>query len=80
MRKFVSGVLVGFGSALSVAIYTAWDLLLACLDSEYLIVGEAKVIRAAEIATHIGTALGILLIIAGLSVALFGRIQEKRAK
>lgn len=83
MRRLASGVLIGFGSALSLVVYAAWDLLQNVLESEYLIVHEAKVISAAQTASHVGIVLGILLVFTGVSIELFtaatrrsGRIAE----
>jgi len=83
MRRLASGVLIGFGSATSLVVYTAWDLLQNVLQSRYLIVHEAKVISAAETASHVGIVLGILLVFTGVSMELFatatrrsGRIEE----
>ncbi len=73
MKKLISGVLIGFGSALSIILPTSWHLLMLVLDSEYLIVAEARVIEAAQIAASVGTILGILLVAAGLSMELLGR-------
>lgn len=70
MRRLISGILIGFGTATSLIIYMAWDLLGRVLESKYLIIDEAKVISAAETATHIGTILGMLLIFTGLSIEL----------
>jgi len=53
--------------------FTSWQLLWRVLDSKYLIVAEAKVIEAAQIATNIGAVLGILLIAVGLGIELLGR-------
>jgi len=73
MRELINGILVGFGSALFIVIFASWYLLSLCLDSGYLIVGEAKVMEAAQMATNVGTILGILLVIAGLGMELFRR-------
>jgi len=73
MRKLMNGVLIGFGSALSIVLPTSWHLLMLVLDSEYLIVAEAKVIEAAQIATSVGTILGIILVVAGSSLELLRR-------
>jgi len=73
MRKVINGFLIGFGSALSIILFTAWQLLWRVLDSGYLIVAEAKVIEAAQIATNVGTIFGILLVIAGLGFELLGK-------
>ena len=70
MRRLVNGILIGFGSALSIVIFASWHLLLLCLDSGYLIVGEADVMKAAQIATNVGAILGILLVVAGLGIEL----------
>lgn len=76
MRKVLNGVLIGFGSALSVIVFASWHLLLRCLESRYLIVGEAKVIQAAQIATNVGTVVGVLLVVAGLGMELLGRMRK----
>ena len=49
MRKLMNGVLIGFGSALSIVVSTAWVLLSLVLELRYLVVAEAKVIGAASI-------------------------------
>ena len=72
MRKLMNGVLIGFGSALSTVVFSAWCLLWMVLDSGYFIVTEAKVIKAAYIATNVGVFLGILLVAIGLGIELFG--------
>jgi len=64
---------MGFGSALSIILFAAWQLLWAVIDSGYLIVAEADVIEAAQIATNVGTIFGILLVIAGLGLELLGK-------
>jgi len=69
----MDGIPIGFGSALSILIFTSWHFLLQCLDSGYLIVGEAKLMRAVQIAANVGTILGIPLAVAGLSLELLGR-------
>lgn len=51
----------------------AWQLLWRDLDSGYLVVAEAKVIEAAQIATNVGTIFGVLLVIAGLGLELLGK-------
>ena len=73
MRKLINGVLIGFGSALSIVVSTAWVLLSLVLKSEYLIVAEAKVIEAAQIATVVGSILGMVLVVAGLGLELHVR-------
>ena len=73
MRKLTNGVLIGFGSALSIVVSTTWVLLSLVLESEYLIVAEAKVIEAAQTATIVGSILGIVLIVAGLGLELHAR-------
>ena len=73
MRKLINGVLIGFGSALSIVVSTAWVLLSLVLKSEYLIVAEAKVIEAAQIATVVGSILGMVLVVAGLGLELHAR-------
>jgi len=73
MRKLINGFLIGFGSALSITLFAAWQLLWRVLDSEYLIVAEAKVIEVAQIATNVGTIFGILLVIAGIGLELLGK-------
>ena len=73
MRKLINGVLIGFGSALSIVVSTAWVLLSLVLESEYLIVAEAKVIGAAQIATVVGSILGMVLVVAGLGLELHAR-------
>ncbi|MDH5779271.1 MAG: hypothetical protein OEZ29_01600 [Candidatus Bathyarchaeota archaeon] len=73
MRKLMNGVLIGFGSALSVVVSAAWVLLSLVLESRYLIVAEAKVVEAAQIATVVGAILGIVLIGAGLGLELHAR-------
>ena len=77
MRRLASGVLIGFGSAVSLVVYAAWDLLQNVLESEYLIVHEAKVISAAETASHVGIVLGILLVFAGLNMELFAAATRR---
>ena len=42
MRKLMNGVLIGFGSALSIVVSAAWVLLSLVLESEYLIVARRK--------------------------------------
>ncbi|MCW4019874.1 MAG: hypothetical protein NWF14_01405 [Candidatus Bathyarchaeota archaeon] len=71
MRRLISGILIGFGTAMSLIVYATWDLLARVLESKYLIVHEAKVISAAETATQIGTIVGMLLVFTGLSIELF---------
>lgn len=73
MRKLINGFLIGFGSALLIILFVAWQLLWRVLDSGYLIVAEADVIEAAQIATNVGTIFGILLVIAGLGLELLGK-------
>ena len=73
MRKLMNGVLIGFGSALSMVVSAAWVLLSLVLESEYLIVAEAKVIEAAQTATIVGSILGMVLVIAGLGLELYTR-------
>jgi len=73
MRKLINGVLIGFGSALSIVVSAAWVLLSLVLESEYLIVAEAKVIGAAQIAIVVGAIVGIVLVVAGLGVELHAR-------
>lgn len=76
MRRLISGILIGFGSAMSLIVYASWILLGWVLESKYLIVFEAKVISAAETATNLGTILGILLVVAGLGMELLARIRK----
>ena len=76
MRKLIDNFLIGFGSALSIILFTSWQLLWRVLDSGYLIVAEAKVIKAAQIATNVGTVLGILFVAAGLGMELLERKSE----
>jgi hypothetical protein len=76
MRKLINGFLIGFGSALSIILFASWILLLRVLESGYLIVAEAKVIEAAQIATNAGTIFGILLVIAGLGLELLGKKRD----
>ena len=64
---------MGFGSALSIILFAAWQLLWLVLDSGYLIVAEADVIEAAQIATNVGIIFGILLVIVGLGLELLGK-------
>lgn len=73
MRKLVDGFLIGFGSAMSIITFTAWELLWRVLDSGYLVVAEADVITAAQKATYVGVILGVLLVAAGLCVEWLGR-------
>lgn len=73
MRKLINGVLIGFGSALSIICFASWLLFLRVLDSGYLIVVEADVMEAAQIAANVGAILGILLVVAGLGMELFRR-------
>jgi hypothetical protein len=73
VRRLLGGVLIGSGSALSVVVFVSWQLLMWCLESGYLIVGEAKVVEAAQVATVVGAVLGVLLVVAGLGLELFGR-------
>jgi len=73
MRKLINGVLIGFGSALSIVVSAAWVLLSLVLESRYLIVSEAKVVGAAQIAAIVGSILGIVLIVAGLGLELRAR-------
>ena len=77
MRGLASGVLIGFGSAVSLVVYAALDLLQNILESEYLILHEAKVISAAETASHVGIVLGILLVFAGLNMELFAAATRR---
>jgi hypothetical protein len=49
VRRLLGGVLIGSGSALSVVVFVSWQLLMWCLESGYLIVGEAKVVEAAQV-------------------------------
>lgn len=70
MRKLMNGVIIGFGSALSTVVSAAWVLLSLVLESKYLVVEEAKVIGAAQIATVVGSILGIVLVVAGLGLEL----------
>lgn len=76
MRRLLDGILIGFGFALSILLFASWHLLLRCLDSRYLIVGEAKVMEATHIATGVGTLLGVLLVAVGLVVELLGRRKK----
>jgi hypothetical protein len=73
MKRLFNGVLVGFGSALSIIVFVSWHFLSLCLDSGYLIVGEAKLMEAIQITTNVGVVLGILLVVAGLGMELLGR-------
>jgi hypothetical protein len=73
MRKLMNGVIIGFGSALSIAVSAAWVLLSLVLESEYLVVAEAKVIEAAQTATVVGSILGIVLVVARLGLELHAR-------
>lgn len=73
MRKLINGFLIGFGLALSIILFAAWQLLWRVLESEYLIVAEAKVIEAAQIVTNVGTVFGVLLVVAGLGLELLGK-------
>jgi hypothetical protein len=50
MRRLISGILIGFGTATSLTVYAAWNLLGQVLESKYLVINEAKVISAAETA------------------------------
>ena len=77
MRRLASGILIGFGSAMSLVVYVVWDLLGRVLESEYLIVQEAKVVSAAETAAHTGTLLGMLLVFTGVSIELFAGAMRK---
>ena len=77
MRRLASGILIGFGSAMSLVVYVVWDLLGRVLESEYLIVQEAKVVSAAETAAHTGTLLGMLLVFTGVSIELFAGAIRK---
>jgi len=78
MRKLIDGFLIGFGSALSIILLASWILLLRVLESGYLTVAEADIIEAAQIATIIGTLLGVLLVTAGLSLELAGRKRKMK--
>ena len=49
MRKLMNGVLIGFGSALSIVVSAAWVLLSLVFESRYLVVAGAKVIGVASI-------------------------------
>ena len=77
MRRLASGVLIGFGSAVSLVVCAAWDLLQNVLESEYLILHEARVISGAETASHGGIVLGILLVFTGVSMELFGAATRR---
>ncbi len=75
MMKLIDGFLIGFGSALSIIVSAASVFLSRVLESGYLIVEEAKVIKAAQIATNAGILLGLLLVAAGLGIELSRRCK-----
>ena len=78
MRKLINGFLIGFGSALSIILLASWILLLRALESGYLTVAETDIIEAAQIATIIGTFLGVLLVTTGLSLESAGRKRKMK--
>ena len=69
----MSGVFIGFGSALSILAFTAWTLLQASVDSRYLVVREAKVMIWGQFAANLGIVLGILLIVSAFGIELLVR-------
>jgi len=78
MGRMVNGVLVGFGSALSVFAFASWQVLVFSVSQGFLIVGEADFVRAVEVAANFMIAIGILLIVIGISMELYQRWKRRK--
>jgi len=71
MGKLLNGILIGFGSTLSIITFASWHILLLAISSRFLIIGEADFMQAIEYATYITTILGILCANTGLGIELY---------
>jgi len=77
MGKLLNGILIGFGSALSIITFASWHILLLSVSQRFLIIGEADFMQAVEITANLTTIMGILCVITGLSMELHQRWKQR---